>query len=72
MTVTAVDYHKFGSDKDIGEGSFMIEDHRSSEFWVDLGNGASLKLRTNYQEKDRQPETPDKKISHSPFRRIKS
>jgi len=70
ILVTAVEHHKFGSDKDIGEGAFVIEDHRTSEFWLELSNGASIKLRTLYQEKDKGPATPDRKIN-SPFRRSK-
>jgi hypothetical protein len=70
ISITAVDHHTFGSDKDLGEGQFVIDDHRAGEFWVELGNGARVKLRTLYQEKDKNPATPDKKIN-SPFRRSK-
>jgi len=68
--ITAIEHHTFGSDKELGEGQFVIEEHRTGEFWVELGNEASVKIRTLYQEKDKRPATPDKKIS-SPFRRNK-
>jgi hypothetical protein len=65
--VSAVDHHTFGSDKELGEAKFNVEDHRADEFWLPIGEGASVRLKVNYQEK--QPGTPDKKMSSSPFRR---
>jgi hypothetical protein len=67
--VSAVDHHRIGSDKEIGEANFAVEDHRADEFWLAIGDGASVRLKVNYQEKSAG--TPDKKPSNSPFRRSK-
>ena len=65
--MSAIDHHTFGADKDIGEATFIVDEHRSGDFWLDIGGGATVRLKTNYQEK--KPGTPDKKSSNSPFRR---
>jgi hypothetical protein len=68
--VSAVEHHTFGSDKELGEYSFAVEEHRTGDFWVEIGGGASVRLRATYQEK--KSGTPDgKRSSNSPFRRNK-
>lgn len=69
IIVSAVEHHTFGSDKEVGEGMFTVEDHRAGDFWLDLAGGAQVRLKVSYQEK--KPGTPDKKSSNSPFRRSK-
>jgi hypothetical protein len=69
IIVAAIDHHTFGSDKDLGEAAFTVEDHRTGDFWLDLAGGASVRLKVSYQEK--KPGTPEKRISNSPFRRSK-
>jgi hypothetical protein len=67
--VSAVEHHTFGSDKELGEGSFVVEEHRTGDFWIEVGGGAKVRLKATYQEK--KPGTPDKKALDSPFRRNK-
>lgn len=70
IIVAAVDHHTFGSDKELGEATFTVEDRRAADFWLDLEGGASVRLKVNFQEKT--PGTPEKRMSNSPFRRNKS
>jgi len=70
IIVSVVEHHTFGSDKELGESSFVVEEHRAGDFWVDVGGGPSVRLRTTFQEK--KPGTPEKRPSNSPFRRSKS
>lgn len=69
IIVSVFEHHTFGSDKELGEGTFTVEEHRTGDFWLDLGGGASVRLKVTYQEK--KPGTPEKKMSNSPFRRSK-
>ena len=69
ITISAVEHHTFGSDKEIGEATFAVEEHRAGDWWLDLAGGASVRLKVSYQEK--KPGTPEKRASNSPFRRSK-
>lgn len=67
IIVSAVEHHTFGSDKEIGEGIFTVEEHRTGDWWLSLSGGTSVRLKATYQEKTLG--TPEKKMSNSPFRR---
>jgi hypothetical protein len=67
--VSAVEHHTFGSDKELGEAMFSVDELKTGDFWLDLAGGASVRLKVTFQEKN--PGTLEKKMSNSPFRRNK-